>query len=222
MVNFNRIGVMRLRYVKTHRVTSSGFSLIEVLVSVVVLSFGLLGMAGMQAASLQSNREARIQSSAVVLARELAEMIRGNKLAGIQPVGTNPYLGSFSSPLVATTPSYCLSVGATACTGGSGGTPLALATAIGNAQMTEWLARVDAELPGARVDICVDSAPFDASGLPQWACTSAGGVIVLKIGWTRGSTNRSLSVTPAASSPSALERATIPGVVLPLTAGDTA
>jgi type IV pilus assembly protein PilV len=219
MVNFNRLGGTRLRCVKPRRATSSGFSLIEVLVSVVVLSFGLLGMAGMQAASLQSNREARIQSSAVVLARELAEMIRGNKLAGVLPAATNPYLGSFSSPLVATTPSYCLSVGATACTGA---TPLAIATAIGNAQMTEWLARVDAELPGARVDICIDSAPFDASGLPQWGCTAAGGVVVLKIGWTRGSTNRSLSVTPAASSPSALERATIPGVVLPLTAGDAA
>jgi type IV pilus assembly protein PilV len=219
MVNFNRIGVSRPRYVKPRRVTSSGFSLIEVLVSVVVLSFGLLGMAGMQAASLKSNREARLQSSAVVLARELAEMIRGNKLAGIQPVATNPYFGSFTSPLTATTASYCLSVGATACTGG---TPLAIATAIGNAQMTEWLARVDAELPGARVDICADSAPFDASGLPQWACTGTGGVVVLKIGWTRGSTNRSLSATSAASSPWALERATIPGVVLPLTAGDAA
>lgn len=219
LANLNRIGAPRLRDPKPRLKKSSGFSLIEVLVSVVILSFGLLGMAGMQAASLQSNREARLQSSAVVLARELAEMIRGNKLAGIQPAATNPYLGSFTSPLAATTPSYCLSVGATACTGA---TPLATATAIGNAQMTEWLARVDAELPGARVDVCVDSAPFDASGLPQWACTAAGGAVVLKIGWTRGSTNRSLSVTPAASAPSALERATIPGVVLPLIAGDAA
>ena len=216
---FNPIGGTPFRQIKPYLDKNSGFSLIEVLVSIVVLSFGLLGMAGMQAASLQSNREARLQSSAVVLARELAELIRGNKLAGILPAATNPYVGSFSSPLTATTPSYCLSVSAAACTGA---TPLVIATAIGNAQMTEWLARVDAELPGARVDICVDSAPFDASGLPQWACTAAGGVVVLKIGWTRGSTNRSLSVTPAASSPSALERATIPGVVLPLTAGDAA
>jgi type IV pilus assembly protein PilV len=145
MVNFNRIDSTRAKYVKPRLAKSSGFSLIEVLVSVVVLSFGLLGMAGMQAASLQSNREARLQSSAVVLARELAEMIRGNKLAGVLPAATNPYLGTFSSPLVATTPSYCLSVGAT-CTGS---TPAAIATAIGNAQMTEWLARVDAELQQA-------------------------------------------------------------------------
>ena len=189
-----------------------GFSLVEVLVSIVVLSFGLLGMVGMQAASLQANREARLQSSAVVLAREVAEMIRGNKAIGILAT-SNPYLGSFSSPLAASTPSYCLSVatGTTACTN---------SIDIANAQMTEWLARVDAQLPGARVDICFDSAPFDSNGLPQWACTAGtGGVVVVKIGWTRGSTNRSLTPAAAASAPSALERATIPSIVVPVTAG---
>src|SRR5664280_1123481 len=80
----------------------SGFSLVEVLVSIVVLSFGLLGMVGMQAAALQSNREARIQSTAVSLARELAELIRGNKAVGILTT-SNPYVGSFSSPMAAST-----------------------------------------------------------------------------------------------------------------------
>ncbi|MDO8262128.1 MAG: type IV pilus modification protein PilV [Gallionella sp.] len=188
--------------------TASGFSLVEVLVSIVVLSFGLLGMVGMQAASLQANREARLQSSAVFLARELADTIRGNKNIGILPIATNPYLGSFSTPLAASTASYCLNVatGTTACTN---------ATDIANAQMTEWLARVDTELPGARIDICFDSTPFDANGLPQWTCSDTGGVIVVKIGWTRGSTNK------ARSGATALERATIPSIVLPVTAGTT-
>ena len=35
-----------------------GFSLLEVLISIVVLSFGVLGAAGLQATSLQANREA--------------------------------------------------------------------------------------------------------------------------------------------------------------------
>jgi len=186
-----------------------GFSLVEVLISIIVLSFGLLGMVGMQAAALQSNREARLQSSAVVLARELAEMMRGNKEIGIS--ATNPYLGSFSTnPLVATTPSYCLNVATTT-------TPCADPTAIANAQMTEWLARVDAQLPGARVSVCFDSAPFDGSGLPQWGCNNAGagagGIVVVKIGWTRGSTDRSRSGSAA------LERATAPSIVFPVTAG---
>jgi len=106
-----------------------------------------------------------------------------------------------------TTPSYCLNVatGTTACTD---------ATDIANAQMTEWLTRVDAELPGAQVDICFDSAPFDSSGLPRWTCDNTGGVVVIKIGWTKGYTDRSKSGNDA------LERATIPSVVLPVTAGN--
>ena len=185
---------------------AGGFSLVEVLVSIIVLSFGLLGMVGMQASALKSNREARLQSSGVVLARELAEMIRGNKAIGIGAGTANPYLGTFSSaPLVATTPLYCLSVGTTAC---------ASTTEVANAQMTEWLARVDAELPGAKVAVCYDSAPFDANGIPQWTCGSgAGGVITVKIGWTRGSTKRS------AIGASALDVASTPAVIFPVTAG---
>ncbi len=191
------------------RRNQSGFSLIEVLISIIVLSFGLLGMVGMQSAALQANREARLQSSAVGLARELAEMMRGNKEVGIS--AANPYLGSFTTnPLVATTPSYCLNAATTT-------TPCADQTAIANAQMTEWLARVDAQLPGARVSVCFDSAPFDGSGLPQWGCNNtgagAGGIVVVKIGWTRGSTDRSRSGSAA------LERATAPSIVFPVTAG---
>lgn len=188
---------------------SAGFSLIEVLVSIVVLSFGLLGMVGMQAASLRANREARLQSSAVVLARELAEMIRGNKNVGVLVAG-NPYVGNFSNPagttpLTPAAPKYCLSVGVAAC---------ANPTEIATAELTEWLARVDAELPGARVSVCVDSAPFDANGLPRWACTGLGGVLVVKIGWTKSSTNLALTGS------SAFERATIPSIVVPVTAGN--
>lgn len=188
---------------------TAGFSLVEVLVAIVILTFGLLGMVGMQAASLHANREAQLQSAAVVLSRELADMIRGNKAVGVLSGTANPYLGTFNSPLAAATPSYCLNVASGTCTD---------TTDIANAEMTEWLARVDAELPGARVVSCFDSAPFDSSGLPQWDCTSgAGAVIVIKIGWTRGSTDK--SKTGAA----ALERATDtnskPSIVLPVTAG---
>ena len=115
---------------------AAGFSLVEVLVSIVVLSFGLLGSVGMQAAALQANREARAQSAAIVMARELGESIRGNKAEGFKS-SSNPYFGTFGSPLTPTTSSYCLNVA-------SGTTAYEPATAIANAEMTEWLARLDA------------------------------------------------------------------------------
>lgn len=188
---------------------SRGFSLIEVLISIIILSFGLLGMVGLQAAALQSNREARMQSAAGSLARELAEMMRGNKDVGLL-TSSNTYFGDFSSPLAPATTSYCMNVATST-------TACADTTAIANAQMTEWLSRVDSELPGARVRICVDSAPFDANGAPQWNCTAAGtgATTVIKMGWTRGSTNR------AQTGANLLDRATTPALVLPITPGNT-
>jgi len=164
-------------------------------------------MVGLQAAALQGNRDARLQSTAVSLARELAEMMRGNKDVALLATA-NPYFGSFTAPFAAATPSYCLNVASAAC---------ANPTVIANAQMTEWLARVDAELPGARVDVCVDSAPFNSSGNPVWPCTTTGtaATAVIKIGWTRGSTNRS------ATGAAAFQRATSPSIVFPITAGNT-
>jgi type IV pilus assembly protein PilV len=184
-----------------------GFSLLEVLVSIIILSFGLLGMVGLQATALQANREARTQSSAGILARELAEMMRGNKTIGLL-TSANPYIGDFSSPLAPATASYCLAVGNPQC---------ATPNDVANAEMTEWLSRVDTELPGARVKVCVDSAPFDTNGIPQWACTSTGtgATTVIKVGWTRGSTDRS------ATGAAAVDRASTPAIVLPITPGNT-
>lgn len=194
-----------------------GFSLIEVLISIIVLSFGLLGMVGLQAAALQANREARLQSVAFGLAQELADMMRGNKDVGVWDDAANPYLLDVRSPLAPATASDCLYVGNTCA-----GVDMAAHTTIAQSQMTEWLARVDAELPGARVAVCFDTAPFDAGGLPQWACTApAGGTTTspfIKIGWTHGSTNRA-----AANAASALIRTDAvgsrPGLVFPVIAG---
>ena len=189
--------------------SESGFSLIEVLISIIILSFGLLGMVGLQAAALQANREAKAQSTASSLARELAEMMRGNKDIGLL-TSSNPYFGNFSSPLTPAATAYCMNVATST-------TPCADTTAIANAQMTEWLSRVDSELPGAQVSICVDSAPFDSNGTPQWICNTSGtgATTVIKMGWTRGSTNR------ARTGSDLLDRATTPALVLPITPGNT-
>ncbi|WP_440108094.1 type IV pilus modification protein PilV [Acidovorax sp. BL-A-41-H1] len=192
-----------------------GFSLVEVLVSIVVLSFGLLGMVGLQAFALQSNREARQQGQAAVLARELAEMMRGNKVVSTDPdAADNPYLGAFAvgALTMGTNAAYCSGAGtSTPCT-----TPLAVA----RAEMTDWLNRVDTELPGARVSICFDAAPYDSAGMPQWTCNATGAneIVVIKIGWTRSSTDRTKTTADA------FERASdvnsVPNIIFPVTGGN--
>jgi len=56
-----------------------GFTLLEVLVALLVLSIGLLGLAGMQTLSLRNNQSAFQRSQAVVLAYDALDRVRGNR-----------------------------------------------------------------------------------------------------------------------------------------------
>jgi len=58
-----------------------GLSLIEVLVALVVISVGLLGIAGMQVTSLRSNATAYHHSQAIWYAYDMADRIRLNQIA---------------------------------------------------------------------------------------------------------------------------------------------
>lgn len=192
-----------------------GTTMIEILVAIVVLSFGMLGMAGLQAAALQSNKEARLQSSAVRLARELGELMRGNKEVAIATTAaTNPYLVTFTGASLPTATANCFSA---ACASGLD---------VASFQMGDWAARANAELPGLRVAVCIDDAPYNSGGLPQWACSGTGGTTVVKIGWTQLSTDRgAVGSSSAASATSGLIMASSadsrPGVVLTLLPGSS-
>lgn len=195
------------------RRTTGGFSLVEVLVAIVVLSFGLLGMVGMQAFALQANREARLQGQAAGLARELAEMMRGNKVVGADPSDTiNFYLGAF------TTGNLVMGANASYCSGANTTAACATPADVAKAEMTDWLNRVNTELPGARVTICFDGAPYDSDGMPKWACTPTGAdeIAVIKIGWTRASLNKSLTGDEAIDTASEIP----PSVLFPVTSGN--
>ncbi|MGR9012099.1 MAG: type IV pilus modification protein PilV [Gammaproteobacteria bacterium] len=57
-----------------------GFTLIEVLVSMVILAIGLLGLASLQGISLKNNQDAYLFSQANALAYEMSDRIKANKL----------------------------------------------------------------------------------------------------------------------------------------------
>ena len=61
--------------------TSAGFSLVEVLISIVILSIGLLGMAGLTAASMNGTNTAYYRSQATVLADDILDRMRANPAA---------------------------------------------------------------------------------------------------------------------------------------------
>lgn len=61
------------------RCQMTGFSLLEVMIAAVVLSFGLLGLVAMQATAKFSSYEARQRTIASWLANDLVERVRINK-----------------------------------------------------------------------------------------------------------------------------------------------
>lgn len=63
------------------RALERGLTLIEILVTLVVTSLGLLGIAALQARGLQSNHDAYLYSQASALAYDMAERIRTNPVA---------------------------------------------------------------------------------------------------------------------------------------------
>lgn len=60
-----------------------GFSMIEVLIAVLVLSIGLIGLASLQGVSLQFNNSAYLRSQATNLAYDMADRVRANRRAAL-------------------------------------------------------------------------------------------------------------------------------------------
>ena len=61
--------------------SQTGFSLIEVLVSLIILAIGLLGLSSLQLTALQRNTSAYNRSLATTLAYDIADRMRANKIA---------------------------------------------------------------------------------------------------------------------------------------------
>lgn len=60
-----------------------GFSLIEILVTLAIISLALLGTAGLQAYSMKLNQGGQFRTQAVFLAADLAERMEANKAAAV-------------------------------------------------------------------------------------------------------------------------------------------
>jgi type IV pilus assembly protein PilV len=72
---------MNTKYNRFSR-SQRGFSLVEVLVALIVMSVGMLGIASLYVQSMQAGRTSMFRHSAVTLAGDVAERLRANPTAG--------------------------------------------------------------------------------------------------------------------------------------------
>jgi type IV pilus assembly protein PilV len=109
-----------------------GSSLLEVLIAVLIMSFGLLALGGLAAAAQQYVKMAQFQSVGMALASDLGERMRGN-VAGFQSDG---YVrASAYSTATVTAPSCAID---TACT----------VAEMAAKDMAEWVNELQRRLPG--------------------------------------------------------------------------
>ena len=74
---------MLLAHTKRAPRKQRGFSLVEVLIALVIMSVGMLGIAGLYVHSMQAGRTSMLRHHAVTLAGDVADRIRANPRAGI-------------------------------------------------------------------------------------------------------------------------------------------
>ena len=81
-----------------------GFSLVEVLITLVIMSVGMLGIAGLYVQSMQAGRTSTFRHNAVTLAGDVADRIRANPSAGIAYAAPNGANNNFVGGGVDCTP----------------------------------------------------------------------------------------------------------------------
>lgn len=144
---------------------NQGFTMLEVLVALLVISFGLLGLVGLQTVGLQYTHSASLRTTATQLAYDMADRMRANQ-AGVKA-------GYYNNP---TSPSE---------------TPACLQDAGCSAQqMAEtdvaiWKQELARVLPQGDGVVCIDGTAWNAAALPGAPdCDNAAGApYVIKVWW---------------------------------------
>jgi len=129
--------------------TQRGFSMLEILLTLFLLTMWLLASAGVQSSSLQYTKAAAFRTQAVYLATEIGERMQANKPAAV--AGSYVYGGG-----TVTSPTDCMAA-------------LCSSAALASFDLAEWSARVNATLPNATISITGTAAnPINYTIVVGW------------------------------------------------------
>lgn len=160
---------MKTRAIKQTRsdaTPATGFTLIEVLIALVVLSIGLLGLAGLQSTGLRFNQSAAMRSQATQLAYDMADRMRANVIATNAGTYIATSSGTYSANATCHTTTGC--------------TPAQMAAD----DLARWDQAVDRYLPTSEWVICRDNSPNDGTGTANAQCdNNANSPFAVKLWW---------------------------------------
>jgi len=156
----------------------SGFSLIEALVSILILALGLLGTLGMIVNSLKLSSSSAYRTIASQQAYSMAEQVRGNPLALVVDAGNDSF-DTYSTSASVT--QGCLQTGG------------CVRANYVNTTVAMWRAQLATVLPGGSGTVCRDSSPAanaptqvgsgtGAGTISAWNCDNTGDYVV-KVCW---------------------------------------
>jgi type IV pilus assembly protein PilV len=153
----------------------SGFTLIEVLISILILSVGVLGITSMQFQALAANRNALLRIEASQLTVDLVDRIEANSRSVYGPID----LGDVPTPV-------------TDCGDGVNDCSPALMVEF---DLTQWLCSINSvNAAGDTYESCDDLGISGSLPLGQASIQTIDDEYSIRVQWTEARTNRTSSV----------------------------
>ncbi len=154
--------------ISAHRTSARqhGFTLLEVLITLVVFSVGLLGIAGLQMTGMKQTHNSHLRSLATTQAMDMADRMRAN----MEGVENGDYDKVYANCNANCETGECD------------------AAKMAEFDVCEWAKETVAALPSGAARVCLDATPAPTSAATDWStgfeCSGTGNIYAVKIQWT--------------------------------------
>ncbi|WP_343657030.1 type IV pilus modification protein PilV [Cupriavidus sp.] len=193
---------------------AAGFTMLEALVAIVVLAFGVLGVANLLIKSFRFAQQSSYDVVALQLANDIADRMRAN-YAQINAGAFDNFDTQLGIPQI----SDATNLYKTPCTDTEANCGVRSAAF----DIAEWSRRVASSLPNGRAVICRDANTFTPGAGYEWNCNAVAGAtgslkdtpLVVKIGWLSRFNDASDTGTPDGNKVNSSAAVQIVVVVMP-------
>ena len=169
------------------RRSAGGFTLIEVLISILVLAIGMFGAAALQLSAMRTTQQSAMHTAALALASEIADRMRMNTKAMKAADADNLFLKIDFSAITSTIDPATGVAAPTTVDEPAKYCNLDVvcdADELARFDIYEWKKRLQALLPTGRAVVCRDTNAWDGlASRYKWACSGSTAPITVKIGW---------------------------------------